>query len=198
MKLVILGCLVIFNMACSQKNVKKPSYQKAKMSLTKDIDDEKLFLEEGPDDQRPKEQFSELAAGPNDLINNLKLKKYTILPNDTLMLIAYKIYGDYSRWNELLLQNKENIQAHSKLKEGTVLTYSPPNKEFVWKKKGNPYLIKNGDTLQKVSFFAYQSHYRWPEIYNNNRPLIKKPNLIFAGMTIYYIPDKKDRAIANN
>ncbi|MCB1073754.1 MAG: hypothetical protein KDK96_11745 [Chlamydiia bacterium] len=49
--------------------------------------------------------------------------------------------------------------------------------------------MKKEDTLGTISDEVYHTPKRWNEIYQNNRPLIKDPNLIFAGFTLYYIPD---------
>lgn len=114
--------------------------------------------------------------------------QYTIEKNDTLMLIAFKIYGDYGKWKELEQMNPEF--SPGKLKEGQVLKYNPPMEKFVWSPQGNPYLIKSGDTLGIISKDVYGIEKRWKEIFDNNRPMIKDPNLIFAGFTLYYIPDR--------
>jgi nucleoid-associated protein YgaU len=68
-----------------------------------------------------------------------------------------------------------------------VLKYDAPAQEFVWNPEGNPYLIKNGDTLGGISGQVYNNRNKWRSIWDNNKPLIKNPNKIFAGFTIYYL-----------
>lgn len=114
--------------------------------------------------------------------------QYTVEKNDTLMLIAFKIYGDYGKWKELASLNPE--MSAEGLKEGTVVKYNPPAEKFIWNPQGNPYLIKKGDNLGIISKDVYGITKRWKEIFDNNRPMIKDPNLIFAGFTLYYIPDR--------
>ena len=62
---------------------------------------------------------------------------------------------------------------------------------------GNPYLIKSGDTLGKISNTTYGTIKYWKNIWNNNKPLIKDPNKIFAGFTIY-TPLIEGRDVAND
>ncbi len=118
-----------------------------------------------------------------------EMAEYVVEKNDTLMLIAFNIYGDYSKWKDIQNMNP-GIQATA-LKAGTVLKYIQPREKFVWNPQGNPYLIKTGDTLGLISSEVYTTPKRWREIYDNNRPMIKDPKLIFAGFTLYYIPDSK-------
>ncbi len=113
--------------------------------------------------------------------------EYEVAKGDTLMLIAFKLYGDYSMWRELQSQN--NGLSSSELIPGKKIKYLSASSEFKWTPNGEPYLIMRGDTLSKISIDKYKTHRRWREIYDNNRPLIKDPNLIFAGFTIYTVPD---------
>ncbi len=112
---------------------------------------------------------------------------YTISRGETLMMAAFKIYGDYRKWQEL---GALNGVSGGDVEEGTVLRYKRAAEEFIWNPEGLPYLIKNGDTLVTISTDKYGTASKWELIYNNNRPLIKDPNLIFAGFTLYYIPER--------
>ena len=47
-----------------------------------------------------------------------------------------------------------------------------------------------GETLGTISNKHYGVTKRWKDLYENNRPMIKDPNLIFAGFTLYYVPDR--------
>lgn len=112
------------------------------------------------------------------------METYKVQKGDTMMMVAFKIYGDYRKWKDLKAWNKDV----KKVKEGVELRYQVPDSKFGWMPNGLPYLVKTGDTLQIVSMDKYGTTRKWKAIYNNNRPLIRDPNLIFAGFTIYYEP----------
>lgn len=122
---------------------------------------------------------------------------YTVQKNETLMMIAFKLYGDYGKWKELsALNGKTAVVA------GTQIKYNKPSDEFNWAPDGNPYLIKSGDTLGTISDTTYGTTKHWKDIWQNNKPLIRDPNKIFAGFTIY-TPliegrDVANRDVANN
>lgn len=112
------------------------------------------------------------------------METYRVQKGDTLMMVAFKIYGDYRKWKELKVWNS-NVK---KVSEGIELKYQVPERKFGWSPMGLPYMVKTGDTLQIVSMDKYGTTRKWKSIYENNRPLIRDPNLIFAGFTIYYQP----------
>lgn len=109
--------------------------------------------------------------------------EYHLQKNETLMMAAFKIYGDYRKWKDIRAWNKGK-----KIGEGVTLKYYIPEQTFGWQPSGVPYLVKTGDTLQVISKDKYGTVKKWKSIYENNRPLIRDPNLIFAGFTIYYVP----------
>ncbi len=115
-------------------------------------------------------------------------ENYQVQKGDTLMMVAFKIYGDYRKWKELREWNKD--KSHVKLSHGMVLKYQLPNEKFGWVPSGLPYLVKTGDTLQVISMDKYGTTRKWKSIYDNNRPLIRDANLIFAGFTLYYRPTR--------
>jgi nucleoid-associated protein YgaU len=118
-------------------------------------------------------------------------KTYTVQKNETLMMIAFKLYGDYSKWRELVSYNKDLLAGSSKVKEGMEIKFLTPDSEFIWNPAGLPYLIRTGDTLGGISGNVYGTVQKWRSLWDNNRPLIKDPNRIFAGFTIYYREDGK-------
>jgi nucleoid-associated protein YgaU len=122
---------------------------------------------------------------------------YTVQKNETLMLIAFKLYGDYEQWKQLANLNKDVLTNGNNLREGMVLKYLAPVEQFVWNPEGQPYLIKTGDTLGFISNSVYQTSRKWKVLWDNNRPLIKDPNKIFAGFTIYYPDQNRDVASEN-
>lgn len=123
------------------------------------------------------------------------MKQYTVQKNETLMMIAFKLYGDYGKWKELASQNREALKGSTTTRVGMTLNYMAPAEEFVWNPQGNPYLIKTGDTLGLISKEVYATVKKWKLIWENNRPLIKDPNKIYAGFTIYTL--ENGREVAN-
>lgn len=112
------------------------------------------------------------------------METYKVQKGDTMMMIAFKIYGDYRKWKDMKEWNKDV----RKIGEGVELKYMVPEQKFGWQPSGLPYLIKTADTLGTISHEKYGTTRKWKSIYENNRPLIRNPNLIFAGFTIYYQP----------
>ena len=133
---------------------------------------------------------SESAAGPEGTDQALRGEEmeYVVQENDTLMWISFKLYGNYLRWREIL---ETNPGLSTELSAGTKIKYRVPSEEFNWKPGGRPYLIVVGDTLGVISGKVYGTVKKWESIWNNNRPMIKDPNLIFAGFTIYYLEGEK-------
>ena len=122
------------------------------------------------------------------------MMEYTVEKNETLMMIAFKIYGDYGKWKSLAAQNSKALNGGTTVRPGMKLQYSAPAEVFVWNPQGLPYLIRTGDTLMKISNNVYSTHKKWKSIWNNNKPLIKDPNKIFSGFTIYYLENGREVA----
>lgn len=123
-----------------------------------------------------------------------ELRTYEVQQNETLMMIAFKIYGDYGRWKEIANQNQDQLKGTLMIRPGMRLSYVAPAEEFSWNPQGNPYLLKMGDTLGGISKEVYSTASKWKLIWENNRPLIKDPNKIYAGFTIYYLDDGREVA----
>ena len=120
--------------------------------------------------------------------------QYTVKKNETLMMIAFKLYGDYGKWKRLVNSNSAKLKGNTAVREGMVLDYVSPASEFTWNPQGLPYLIRTGDTLGIISKTVYTTPKKWKVIWNNNRPLIKDPNKIFAGFTLYYLENGREVA----
>lgn len=127
--------------------------------------------------------------------NQIVKKVYKVHKSETLMLIAFKLYGDYTKWKELRDLNQTKLKKGLMLKAGDEIEYMTDGTEFVWSPNGNPHLIKHGESLSLISKHHYGTLKRWKEIFENNRPMIKEPNKIFAGFTLYYVPDSKSVAL---
>lgn len=140
-------------------------------------------------------ETTETDAAPVIAYEGGSIKQYTVQKNETLMLIAFKLYGDYERWKEIAQQNHGTLKGSTTIREGMVLNYTAPAEEFVWNPQGLPYLIRTGDTLGGISKQVYSTVHKWKLIWDNNRPLIKDPNKIYAGFTLYYL--ENGREVAN-
>ncbi|MBA2403185.1 MAG: LysM peptidoglycan-binding domain-containing protein [Bdellovibrionales bacterium] len=121
-------------------------------------------------------------------------KTYQVQKNETLMMIAFKLYGDYGKWKELANYNRDALKGSTAVSTGMKLKYMAPAEEFVWNPQGLPYLIRTGDTLGTISTTVYATPKKWKLIWDNNRPLIKDANKIFAGFTLYYLESGRDVA----
>lgn len=166
-------------------------------------------LADGPTDQVVEEVPAENVEGMNTTEEPIvtdntpvveesisgSIKKYTVQKNETLMMIAFNLYGDYGRWKDLANQNQSILKGSTSLRNGMELEYMSPAEEFVWNPQGNPYLIRTGDTLGIISKEVYATSKKWKLIWENNKPLIKDPNKIYAGFTIFYL--ENGREVAN-
>jgi uncharacterized protein YcfL len=115
-----------------------------------------------------------------------KFAYYQVQKGDSLMLVSFKVYGDYRKWKTIYHLNESSLKNNTALSAGMNLKYQVSEEKFSWNPVGNPYLIKTDDTLGKISNEVYKKPLYWKYIYDNNRPLIRNPNLIFAGFTLYY------------
>lgn len=109
--------------------------------------------------------------------------EYHVKAGETYMQIAFKLYGNVSKWKDIKALNPQVKEVH--LRAGTKLKYERPAQEFVWQPTGTPYLIKTGDTLGTISNSFYQSTAKWKELWQHNKKLITNPNRIYAGFTMF-------------
>ena len=186
LKLLMMLSLA-FAVGCSNSSGQKQELSDSEMDMFDDdflADGDDLFLDSDLDydplfDDQVETQpvISEFSPG---------IGEYQVKKGDTLLLIAFNIYGDYTKWRNISALNG-NVRH---IREGQVLQYEIPEHEFVWNPRGNPHLIQMGETLGTISYDKYGVESRWRDLYENNQPMIQNPNLIFAGFTLYYIPDR--------
>jgi nucleoid-associated protein YgaU len=197
MKLLILMFLMMGLVSCSGSK-SAGDLEQAETGI--ELADSDEFSEEGDSDDVVAENTSDdmgmsaesMPTSPT--IDSMgDVASYTVQKNETLMMISFKLYGDYSKWRML----SEKNGGITSIKEGMALSYQKPSEEFVWSPAGNPYLVKSGDTLGVVSNKTYGETKFWKEIWSNNKPLIKDPNKIYAGFTIY-TPLIEGRDVANS
>lgn len=117
--------------------------------------------------------------------SEVSFQTYVVRSGDTLMKIAFELYTDIGKWQDIAEWN--NI-ASGALVPGMTLKYKMYVEKYQWNPTGTPYLILQGDTLGKISNSVYGTSGRYLDIFNNNRPLIKNPDRIYAGFTLYYKP----------
>lgn len=133
-----------------------------------------------------KEVNRSIASASKELYE-IEYGNYDVVKGDTLMLIAFKIYGDVSKWRHLSVLNEEQLTSDS-IEIGMSLRFEVPEDKFIWKPMGKAYMVKEDDSLSIISGTVYTSTKHWKYIWDNNKPLVKNPNLIFAGFTLYYLP----------
>lgn len=119
--------------------------------------------------------------------------EYSVKPGQTLMQVAYDVYGDIYKWKHVLEMNQDKIKNPTALSPGLVLMVDQNPKENISNTDGTPYLIKHGDTLVLISDDVYGTTRKWQKIWNNNKKLIRDPNKIYAGFYLYYLFNEQDR-----
>jgi nucleoid-associated protein YgaU len=127
----------------------------------------------------PEEEKSEPAGSG-------QMERYTVKSGDTLMKIAFHIYGDVDRWKELQELNEGVLKGKHVLRKGMQLRYEAPLEPFNANEHAKAYEIKKGDTLAGIADEVYGRSAKYKKLQGYNRQLIKNPNRIFAGFTIYY------------
>ena len=119
-------------------------------------------------------------------------KDYVVKKGDTLMQISFNLFGDIYHWKKIA---ELNPGVSNRLMAGQKIKVPASENPFVWQPSGLPYIIQTGDTLGTISKDKYGTPSKWRKIYNNNKPLIKDPNKIYAGFTIYYEEEESMSAL---
>jgi nucleoid-associated protein YgaU len=146
--------------------------------------------------ESPKEPESEVDSEKLSPIEEGKIVIYRVKSGDTLMKISFETYANVYRWREIYRLNKGRIQNPMALVKGMELKIRAPKRAVVISRNGKSYLIEKGATLSKISRQVYGDMALWPKIWENNRQLIRDPNLIYAGFSLYYLPPEKLQAKA--
>lgn len=113
---------------------------------------------------------------------------YRVRRGDTLMKIAFNHYANVFRWKQIFVDNRGRLPDYNHPAEGTVLVLYGVE-YVVIHRNGTPYLIRRNDTLGKIAHRVYGTRSRWRSIWHNNPELIHDPDKIYAGFTLYYVPD---------
>jgi nucleoid-associated protein YgaU len=143
---------------------------------------------EAPAEEKKSEKKGSMSEGGSSGVGT-----HTVQRGDTLMKIAFEVYGDLFKWKELYEANKDKIKNPNDLPVGIELSYEKPSETPQVSSEGEKYLIKQGDTLGTISENVYGTRKKWKKIWKNNRELIKDPNKIFAGFYLYYPMSAEDK-----
>jgi nucleoid-associated protein YgaU len=110
---------------------------------------------------------------------------YEVKGGDTLMKIAFMVYGDVYQWRRILDANSDRISDPARLVKGTQLKVdNAPNNSYY--DGYERYLIKSGDTLGIISGDIYGTQSKWKDLWKMNDGLVKDPNRIYAGFFLRY------------
>ncbi len=149
---------------------------------------------------QPSDPFADLteaeATAEESVTTTGETAAYTVKAGDTLMKIAFTIYGDVDRWKDLQEWNRGKLKSVNQLRVGMSLTYETPTTSFSPEQLAHSYLIKKGDTLAGIADEVYGRKMKYKKLQNYNRRLIKNPNRIFAGFTIFYDITEQEMAEA--
>ena len=119
-----------------------------------------------------------------------ELVEYTVILNDTLMEIAFKLYKDMKRWREIAAANPgldENYTIHV----GQKIFVPSAEQPQMNIPRANRYTVLGGDTLWEISQKLYGSKRYWYSLWHSNKELIKDPNSLYAGFHLRYLPKKE-------
>lgn len=117
---------------------------------------------------------------------------YAVERGDTLMLIAFKVYGDVFQWRKILADNTDRISDPSHLAAGTQLRVDNEAADDYYN-GFERYLIKHGDTLGLISNDIYGTKRKWKKLWRMNDRMIKDPNRIYAGFFLRYNMTEKEK-----
>jgi nucleoid-associated protein YgaU len=117
---------------------------------------------------------------------------YEVQGGDTLMKIAFKVYGDVYQWRRILDANSDRISDPARLVSGTQLKVDNAPDESYYNGYER-YLIKSGDTLGVISTDVYGTKQKWKQLWKMNDGLVKDPNRIYAGFFLRYTMTEQDR-----
>ena len=70
--------------------------------------------------------------------------------HETLMLVAYKIYGDYSLWRSIADLNPGVLRGSYDLHPGMLLKYYVPQEGYSFIPEGNPFLVRKGAIVYRL------------------------------------------------
>lgn len=189
MKIGLILCVLTLMTACSSAKPKEdedvlpPSAEAGTDALppSSDAPQGVLSTPQGTPDMTPSGSSASTIEGTPE--------PYTVEKGQTLMKIAYEVYGDAMKWKEIYEANRDKISNPNAIKSGMVLTVIKPTVPISTEKAGEKYEIRPGETLGTISNQIYGTPSKWRDLYEYNKDLIHDPNRIFAGFFLYYVKD---------
>jgi nucleoid-associated protein YgaU len=141
-------------------------------------------------EEKPDYTMDSENIGVREDMSGEKFHEYQVQKNDSLMLISFKLYNNFDNWKEIAEWNGINKNSNYFIREGDRIKFKLSTAEGTnWVPSGNPYLVKVGDILGKISKKVYEGNARfWYDIWKNNDTLIKDPNRVFVGFTLFTPP----------
>ena len=116
---------------------------------------------------------------------------YVVEKGDNLWKIAEKKYNDGYAWTKIAKENNiKNVSVlyvGQKLKLPTieiVITTSATNIDTNNKIDQGDYKVVRNDSLWKIAVRAYGDGYKWTNIWQENKAVIRNPSLLEIGITI--------------
>ena len=109
--------------------------------------------------------------------------EYLVMRGDSLWKIAGRKYGSGYNWVDIVKANKLRTTG---LEVGQKLVLPDVPVRVVVRKvtdsiDGGEYVVRKGDSLSKIALRAYGDSFAWNKIYQANRQVIGRPDLIFVG-----------------
>ena len=133
------------------------------------------------------QQKNEIKIDPEVLFPDFAWEKYMVLPDDYLIKIAKKEYGDFRLWRNIYAWNKDDIGNNPNI----IYPYNFLNiqKERVSAKTLEPtyfaYTVKSGDNLWNISGEKYGDAKSWIILLWDNEETIKaNAGILTPGMTL--------------
>jgi len=133
------------------------------------------------------QQQNEIKIDPEVLFPDFAWEKYMVLPDEYLIKIAKKEYGDFRLWRNIYAWNKDDIGNNPNI----IYPYNFLNiqKERVSAKTLEPtyfaYTVKSGDNLWNISGEKYGDAKSWIILLWDNEETIKaNAGILTPGMTL--------------
>jgi nucleoid-associated protein YgaU len=116
---------------------------------------------------------------------------YTIGPNDTLISIARRVYGDGALWPVLWEANRSVVPDPNTIQPGRRLVV--PSASAARDGAAQPYTINANDTLIGIARRIYGDGALWPVLWEANRSALANPDVIQPGRQLVVPPSHAAR-----
>jgi nucleoid-associated protein YgaU len=117
-----------------------------------------------------------------------RARTYLVRPSDTLSRIAGRYLGDPARWRELYARNRNLLRSPDVIRPGDRLRLPPDAIGLPVARPERTYTVASGDSLSRIADAELGDPGRWPELYRQNRGLIRSPDLLRPGWILRLPP----------